>query len=204
MLRTSQRGQLNVRANQLTDWLGRRLMDDAGVWPWAEHNQGFLSLLALVLALAIAVFEVRRAAWSARRELGDQVDYVLAIGKRAIENTRAAIKALEAGVAVLNVLDEYNRQQQSVQATLKVIARSQPRNPRLAVSTAFLERSVGAKIEFELRLGAPTPIEALKSRLRLLETVEERIRGHKPVTGWNAIRTRFVALNRFRALGKAG
>lgn len=56
--------------HSLGEWITQRLADERGVWPWAEHNQGFLS----VAALAVAVYGVKRAASSESRLLVECFD----------------------------------------------------------------------------------------------------------------------------------
>lgn len=135
----------------ILSWIGRRLNDPDGVWPWAEVNQGLLSVLALVIALAIAVFEVRRAARSETRLITEYIDWVLSCADRSIELTKNAIATVEGratdGEALPLVI--WRHLNANALQTLEEIQPLRPTHPKLAHHVNRLVRCMAADVDGE-------------------------------------------------------
>ena len=70
------------------------------IWPWAEANQGLLSLLALAAALAIALFEYFRAERAEHRRQRDYVSLVTDL----LDGLGTSLDELEARTPTQDVL----------------------------------------------------------------------------------------------------
>jgi Ser/Thr protein kinase RdoA (MazF antagonist) len=103
------------------------------VWQWAEDNQGFLSVLALVAALAIAVFEVIRAARAERRRKEEYVDLVGGILGKLAER----LKEVAAGSPDNQRADIWSAWRQA-ESAVNIVRPSAPPDAELALALAEL------------------------------------------------------------------
>jgi hypothetical protein len=158
---------MNLRA--LADWIAQRIADERGVWPWAERNQGLLSVAALVIALAIAVYEVRRAARSESRLVIEYVDWVLNCADRSIELTKDAIGTMEGRVTGIDAmsLPVWRLLSGNAIATLEEIQPLRPTHPRLAHHVNRLLRCMAIEVA-----GDDATPEALALLRQILDMLE--------------------------------
>ena len=116
-------------------------------WPWAEANQGLLSVLALVFALALALIENRRAnlAEARARELSARADR-RAIRQHVIAACRLAEMLKERIEDCRLRVDHWSPDQQGddlmiwnsgrdTAEALRVLAGAAPRIPELIIAT---------------------------------------------------------------------
>lgn len=129
----------------ILDWLNSPL----GVWPWAERNQGFLSVTALVIALAIAVYEVKRAARSESRTLVDYIDWVLNCADKSLELTYDAIRTIDGKVNKIDAMriPTWRVLNGNAVSTLEEIQSLRPTHPRLAHYVNRLLRTMQMEVE---------------------------------------------------------
>jgi hypothetical protein len=107
--------------------------------PWAEENQGLLSLGALVVALSVAVYETRRALRAGeewKREFADQllqiIDSMMVSAVTAVGNVQSA--AMDDGTAI----DKWQEETAGQRHLLDVIRHNPPRDVVLAVAAQEL------------------------------------------------------------------
>lgn len=133
----------------MTTPLAERLYDPNGVWPWAEANQGLLSVMALAAAFGIAAWEIRQSARRDQRALAAYVDWVLDCADRSVELTDDAIRHIDTegregeGVsfAVWTMLAG------NALATLEEIQPMRPTHPELTHFVNRLIRCMAMKVE---------------------------------------------------------
>ena len=118
------------------------LSNPAGIWPWAENNQGFLTVFALGVALTVSVFELVRAARWQERELSEFIDYVLNSADRGIELTGDAIRTIDGTVAEIDrmPIPTWSFLQQNAVGVLREALPIRPANAGLALLVNQLER----------------------------------------------------------------
>lgn len=143
-------------------WFVERLTDQQGVWPWAEHNQGLLSVAALIVALAIAVYEVRRAARVESRAADEYVRWVLNCADRSIELTTDAMRTIDEDPSPPDrmPLSLWRFLNGNTVATLEEIQPLRPSHPELAHHVNRLLRTM--KMEIVGDDGSPTAREQLE------------------------------------------
>jgi hypothetical protein len=106
------------------------------LFPWIEENQGFLSLLALVVALAVAVFEYVRVLNGSREEQDRDIEVAIDLVNRVelarihVENMHRSGQGFQAGPVLLQA----NRVANMLGAT--VAARPHSTNYALALQMA--------------------------------------------------------------------
>lgn len=128
------------------------------IWPWAEANAGLLSLIALVLALALALFEHKRAddAWKARFN-----EYVVLVYGLTIE-TAAYLSPIVNGLAAdvraqRNLLAEWETARV---AALEALATARPAAPPDPFLQLAVDRLIKAMSE---DISAPDHAESIRS-----------------------------------------
>ncbi len=126
-----------------------RLLDPGGVWPWAEHNQGLLSVVALAAALGIAVYEIRQSIRRDVRAIVEYIDWVLSCADRSIELTDDAIRHIdtdgeEGGGVTLAVWQVLNG---NALRTLEEIQPVRPAHPKLTHHVNRLMRSMAREVQ---------------------------------------------------------
>jgi hypothetical protein len=84
---------------------------DGGIFPWAENNQGLISVLALIAALGLALFEQRRAlvAEARARQAAEEAKVIAAAEAREAEITRRLSGVAEFAAAVRGVVVDVER-----------------------------------------------------------------------------------------------
>jgi hypothetical protein len=162
-------------------WLAARVTDDQGIWPWAEHNQGFLSVAALVVALVIAVYEVKRAARTENRLLIEYIDWVLNCADRTIELTREAIGTMEGRITGVDAvsLPMWRILNANAIHTLEEIQPLRPTHPRLAHHVNRLLRSMAMEVKGD----KPTAevYMQLQHVLQLVEIGRDHVASFRPM-----------------------
>jgi hypothetical protein len=118
------------------------LSNPEGVWPWAEANQGSLTVLALVVALSVSVYELSRSARWQERELIQYIDYVLSAADRAIELTTDAVRTCDGTVSEIEQmpLPTWDFLQNNALQVLQEVASVKPSSPELVLLVNQLER----------------------------------------------------------------
>jgi hypothetical protein len=126
-----------------------RLLDPAGIWPWAEHNEGLLSVVALVAALGIAIYEIRQSIRRDVRAMVEYIDWVLDCANRSIELTDDAIRHIDTNgregdgvtVAVWQMLNG------NALRTLEEIQPLRPAHPKLTHHVNRLVRAMAREVQ---------------------------------------------------------
>lgn len=141
--------------------LAERLLDPNGIWPWAEANQGLLSVMALAAAFGIAAWEIRQSARRDQRALAAYIDWVLDSADRSIEVTDDAIRYIDTdgregeGVAFA----VWSMLAGNALATLEEIQPMRPTHPELTHFVNRLMRCMAMKVE------AGETVQKTRSRL---------------------------------------
>lgn len=100
------------------------------IWPWAEANQGLLSILALVAALAVALVEFLRAEQAERRLRSGFMRSVVALLDEVEQQTLGPLNELRAGAKVVH-LWRWVEMMASARGTLDLLRASAPPDVRL-------------------------------------------------------------------------
>lgn len=132
------------------DLVARRFWSPDGVWPWAEHNQGLLSVLALICALSIAAWELRQSARRDVRALEDYIDWVVDCADRSLEVTDDAIATLRSGRTVADggvPMPVWQFLNANALATLEEIQPLRPLHPKLAHHVNRLIRAMAKEVQ---------------------------------------------------------
>lgn len=148
------------------------------LFPWFEGNQGFLSVLALTIALTFALMENHRANTAARADRAEFISVVLEI-LDGVETARAGLLGicLDPARAMHGQVDSWNASVHRAKESLEAIHASAPRDAKLllAVTQAIrilhgsgisnqteTAQVMGKMITFETTLGTlRAPIAAL-------------------------------------------
>ena len=127
------------------------LADPAALWPWAEANQGLLSVLALAAAFGIAAWEIRQSVRRDQRALAAYIDWVLSCADRSIELTDDAIRYMDSeGKDPMGVgLGSWIFLTGNALATLEEIQPMRPTHPELTHFVNRLMRCMDTKVDIE-------------------------------------------------------
>jgi hypothetical protein len=168
--------------HQFMPFIHERLVDTNGVLPWAENNQGSLSLLALIVALAIAVYEVKRAARSEMRAERAYCDWAINSAEHSMETSRDAIRTILTGDQSIYrmPLVQWRFQNGGAIAVLEEILPDKPNNPELTHHVNRLLRTM--KMEVEGEDGSSEALKDLRAHLHYTEIARDHIRRLKPKT----------------------
>lgn len=126
-----------------------RLMNPQGIWPWAEANQGLLSVVALIAALSIAVYEIRQSSRRDVRAVVEYIDWVLNCADQAIQITDDAIRHQQTdgregeGVS----FPVWQMLSANAVATLQEIQPMRPAHPKLAHHVNRLLRAMAKDLQ---------------------------------------------------------
>jgi len=131
---------------------GQSLAGPAALGPWAEANQGLLSVLALAAAFGIAAWEIGQSVRRDQRALAAYIDWVLSCADRSIELSDDAIRYIDSdgrdgegvSIAVWGMLTG------NALATLEEIQPMRPTHPELTHFVNRLMRCMDTRIDIEL------------------------------------------------------
>lgn len=152
------------------------------MWPWAEDNQGLLSLGALAAALLLALLEHLRANRADRRRHTEFIDMVLELLDAAVASAVREGVAAEAlagtGDGALTQVAAWNIVRSRVLDSLGVIRPSAPRDAVLAlelakaVSTLTLDRAF-------MGVDAGASADRFRQIARTLSDIRRAVRGRR-------------------------
>lgn len=154
--------------------------DSHALAPWAESNQGLLSLIALFVALAIAVYEVKRAARAEMQAERAYCDWAISAAERSMELSRDAIRTiLTNDQSVYRMpLGMWRFLQANAIATLEEILPGKLNNPELTHHVNRLLRTM--KMEVKGENGSSEALEELQQHLTYVEIARDHIKRVKP------------------------
>lgn len=104
------------------------------IWPWAEANQGLLSLLALVVAFIFALYENWRANAASGDDRRSFADEVVGVIDHVLDLTAIAERAEAAGSSHDAVVTAWNGAIIAPRLTLDTLRRVPVRNARIALA----------------------------------------------------------------------
>lgn len=166
--------------------------DPAALVPWAESNQGLLSLIALFVALAIAIYEVKRAARAEMQAERAYCDWAILAAERSMELSRDAIQTVltKDQSAYRMPLTMWRFLQGNAIATLEEILPGKLNNPELTHHVNRLLRTMQMEVKGED--GSGEAIESLRQHLTYVEIARDHIRRIKPKTFREDVAQRFA------------
>jgi hypothetical protein len=179
--------------NGLMKWMAEAWADRHPFWPLAEHNQGTLTIIALVTALLIAVYEVRRAARSEQRALIEYIDFVSNLSNYAMENTLNAIKTMDGTATDVEktTLVVWDFAEGGFLGGLREVLAVKPAYPDLARAVGVLERVLAIDLNHTI-MDREDKRQGLVAVLENLQTAKVRIERCRPLSDFERAK-RFAA-----------
>jgi hypothetical protein len=111
------------------------------LWPWAEANQGLLSVMALVVAIGLVLYEQSRTRETERKRTKDFATLGSDLIEHILEESRTARKAFAAGVIAGDTVTDWRDARFAVEKGLAAMIPTSP-SAQAAVIIADVTRII--------------------------------------------------------------